>query len=101
MFAELDAPALKPLPDYPYHYTKVVSVLVGKDYHVDLEKHYYSVPYALQGKRLEAHLAEHTVTLYHAGKVVAEHPAESSQRPAQQPARPYARASPGTAGVVA
>ena len=30
-------------------------------------------PYALQGKRLEAHLAEHTVTLYHAGKVVAQH----------------------------
>ena len=73
LFAELDAPALKPLPDYPYHYTKVVPVLVGKDYHVDLEKHYYSVPYALQGKRLEAHLAEHTVTLYHAGKIVAEH----------------------------
>lgn len=42
MFAELDAPALKPLPAYPYQYTQVLSVLVGKDYHVDLEKHYYS-----------------------------------------------------------
>jgi transposase len=90
-FAELDAPALKPLPDYPYHYTKVMLVLVGKDYHVDLEKHYYSVPHALQGKRLEAHLAEHTVTLYHAGKVVAEHPrshrkGQHSSLPAHMPA---------------
>ena len=91
MFAELDAPALKPLPAYPYQYTKVVSVLVGKDYHVDLEKHYYSVPYALQGKRLEAHLAEHTVTLYHVGKVVAQHPrshrkGQHSSVPAHMPA---------------
>ena len=91
LFAELDAPALKPLPDYPYHYTKVMLVLVGKDYHVDLEKHYYSVPHALQGKRLEAHLAEHTVTLYHAGKVVAEHPrshhkGQHSSLPAHMPA---------------
>lgn len=91
MFAELDAPALKPLPAYPYQYTKVVSVLVGKDYHVDLEKHYYSVPYALQGKRLEAHLAQRTVTLYHAGKVVAQHPrshrkGQHSSLPAHMPA---------------
>lgn len=73
LFAELDAPALKPLPSYPYQYTKVQRVLVGKDYHVDIEKHYYSVPYTLQGKRLEAQLTEHTVTFYHHGKVVAEH----------------------------
>lgn len=52
-FTELDSPELNPLPIYPYHYTLVQKVLVGKDYHVDIEKHYYSVPYALQGKRLE------------------------------------------------
>lgn len=81
LFAQLDAPALKPLPHYPYQYTKVQRVLVGKDYHVDIERHYYSVPYALQGKRLEAQLTEHTVVFYHHGKVVAEH--KRSQRKGQ------------------
>lgn len=70
MFADLDAPVLKPLPEYPYQYTEVVPV----HYHVDLEKHYYSVPYALQSIRLETHLVEHTATLYQVGKVVAQHP---------------------------
>ncbi|ASF16963.1 IS21 family transposase [Shewanella sp. FDAARGOS_354] len=73
LFTELDAPALKPLPSYRYQYTKVQQVLVGKDYHVDIEKHYYSVPYALQGKRLTVQITEHTLVFYHHGKVVAEH----------------------------
>ena len=73
LFAELDAPALKPLPTYPYQYTKVQPILVGKDYHVEIEKHYYSVPYSLQGKRLTAQITEQVVVFYHHGKVVAEH----------------------------
>jgi transposase len=81
LFAELDAPALNLLPRYPYHYTQIQRVLVGKDYHVDIEKHYYSVPYALLGKRLEAHITEQTVVFYHHGKMVAEH--KRSQRKGQ------------------
>lgn len=86
LFAELDAPALKPLPDYLYQYTKVMQVLVGKDYHVDIDKHYYSVPYALQGKRIEAHVTEHVVMFYHGGKAVAEH--KRSQRKGQHSSLP-------------
>jgi len=86
LFAELDAPALKPLPAYPYQYTFVKKVLVGKDYHVDIEKHYYSVPYALQGKRIEAHVNAHTVVFYHGSKAVAEH--KRSQRKGQHSSNP-------------
>lgn len=74
LFNELDAPALQPLPRFPYEYTKIQRVLAGKDYHVDIEKHYYSVPYALVGKRLEAHIRAQTIVIYHHGQVVAEHP---------------------------
>ena len=36
LFNELDAPALQPLPRFPYEYTKIQRVLAGKDYHVDI-----------------------------------------------------------------
>ena len=90
LFAGLDAPALKPLPAYPTSTPKWCRCWSAR-ITTSTWKHYYSVPYALQGKRLEAHLAERTVTLYHAGKVVAQHPrshrkGQHSSLPAHMPA---------------
>lgn len=73
-FEALDKPALKPLPQQPYTYTQVKTVRVHLDYHVELDKHYYSVPHALVKKSLEAHLSGELVTLYHQGERVAVHP---------------------------
>ncbi len=73
-FEELDKPALKPLPEIAYIYTQVKSVKVHIDYHVEVEKHYYSVPHSLIKKKLEAHTTGELVTLYHQGNIVAVHP---------------------------
>ena len=70
----LDKAALKPLPEIAYIYTQVKSVKVHIDYHVEVEKHYYSVPHSLIKKKLEAHTTGELVTLYHQGNVVAVHP---------------------------
>ena len=43
------------------------------DYHIELERHYYSVPHALVGRQLHARYTERTVELFHRGQRVASH----------------------------
>ena len=50
------------------------TVTVHIDYHIDINKHYYSVPYSLIKKKLEAHITGELVTVYHQGMCVAVHP---------------------------
>jgi len=73
-FERIDKPALKPLPEQAYNYTLVKQVKVHIDYHVEVEKHYYSVPHSLIKQKLEAHVTGQLVTLYHQGEQVAVHP---------------------------
>jgi len=73
-FELLDKPELKPLPKAPYHYTQVKQAKVHIDYHIEVEKHYYSVPHALIKQKIEAHVSGELVRLYHHGKPIAVHP---------------------------
>ena len=73
-FEEIDKPALKPLPEMDYVFTQVKAVKVHIDYHVEVEKHYYSVPHSLIKQKLESHTTGELVTFYHQGNVVAVHP---------------------------
>jgi transposase len=73
-FEALDAPALKPLPDRPYEYADWKNVTVNIDYHVEIEGHYYSVPYTLVRQKLEARITARTVELLHKGQRIAAHP---------------------------
>jgi transposase len=45
LFEELERSALKPLPAEPYVFAEWKECRVGLDYHVEIEKHYYSVPH--------------------------------------------------------
>jgi transposase len=74
LFEALDRPALKPLPAQPYEYAEWKLVRVNIDYHVDVEGHYYSVPYALVKQQLEGRLSARVVEVFHKGKRVASHP---------------------------
>lgn len=73
LFETVDQPALKPLPATPYEYAEWERPQVNVDYHVEVRKHYYSVPFALIGQRMEARLTEHVVELFHQGQRVASH----------------------------
>ena len=44
------------------------------DYHIEYEKHYYSVPHVLVKTRVEVHAADHTIVIYSRGERVASHP---------------------------
>ncbi|GAA6170929.1 IS21-like element ISPsy14 family transposase [Colwellia sp. KU-HH00111] len=74
LFQRLDRPALKSLPEDTYQFTFVKKVRVNIDYHVEIEKHYYSVHYTLVKKQLEAHVSGQLVCLKHEGNTVATHP---------------------------
>src|SRR5499426_1654665 len=73
LFEALDRPALHPLPAQLYEYAEWKLVRVNIDYHVDVEGHYYSVPYALVKQQLDVRLSAQVVELFHKGKRVASH----------------------------
>ena len=79
VFAELDAPALMPLPPQRYELARFKTVKVHIDYHVEVDGHRYSVPHALVGQTLEARLTRHGVELLLRGQRMAAH-ARSERR---------------------
>ena len=78
LFAELDRPALQPLPAERYILAHWKTVRASIDYHVEVDRHYYSVPYQLAGQKLEARYTVTTVEIFHGGKRVASHARSSA-----------------------
>ena len=74
MYEQVDRPALKPLPARPYEYAEWSSPTVNIDYHVDVGRHYYSVPFTLARQRVEARQTGTTVEVFFKGARVASHP---------------------------
>jgi transposase len=72
-FETLDRPVMKPLPATPYEYALWKGVTVGIDYHVEVERHYYSVPHALVGEDVEARYSASTVECFYNARRVAVH----------------------------
>jgi transposase len=64
---------LQPLPAMPFEQATWSRPTVNIDYHVVVDKHYYSVPYQLIHQLLDARLTEATVEVFHDGKRVAAH----------------------------
>ena len=80
MFARLDKPALKPLPVATYVYAEWKLCSVALDYHVDIDRHYYSVPYQLLRQRVWARVTARTIEVFAKGERVASHARTSSNR---------------------
>jgi len=78
-FETLDRPALQPLPTEPYTFSQWKKVRVNIDYHVEIDGHYYSVPYQLQGQQLDARFTTGCIECFHQRKRVASH-VRSSQK---------------------
>ena len=72
-FDEMDKPALKPLPASPYEIAYWKKAVVHLDYHVEVEGHYYSVPYTLVKKKLEIRYTKTTVECLYRNQRVASH----------------------------
>ncbi|CAO0823362.1 hypothetical protein DFAR_3690002 [Desulfarculales bacterium] len=73
MYEPLDKPALKPPPATAYQYAQWKKAKVHIDYHVEMDRHDYSVPHQLLGKKLEIRYVARTVNCFHKGQRVASH----------------------------
>ena len=73
LFETLDRPNAKPLPDKPYEYAEWRKARVNLDYHVEVEQHYYSVPFQLLHEQLDIRLSATTLEAFHKGGRVAAH----------------------------
>jgi len=81
LFEQFDRPALLVLPPVAYEYAEWRRCRVGLDYHVGIDKHFYSVPHDLLRQEVEARITAGTVEVFHRGKRVASHVRSASRHP--------------------
>lgn len=72
-FESLDRPVLKPLPTDAYTFSQWKKVRAGIDYHIEIDGHYYSVPYQLRGQQLDARITANSIECFVQRKRVASH----------------------------
>ena len=73
VFEALDRPAMRALPPAPYGYAEWKERTVAFDYHVEVDRHYYSVPHALVGHGVWARFTARTVEVFFRSERVATH----------------------------
>jgi transposase len=73
LFAQLDRPALRPLPTVRYELAEWKPCRVNIDYHVEVAHTYYSVPYQLVHAQVETRTTASTVEVFAHGRRVASH----------------------------
>jgi transposase len=74
LFEELERPVMRPLPATAYSYGAwKIGVKVNIDYHIEADRHYYSVPYQLVGQRVDVRSSSMTVEIFHSHRRVASH----------------------------
>jgi len=73
LFEALDRPALRPLPVHRFEYATWKVATVSIDYHVEVNRHRYSVPYQLVGQQCEVRVSLNTVEVFRRSRRVASH----------------------------
>ena len=72
-FESLDRPALKPLPANAYIFAEWGKARVNIDYHVEVDRHYYSVPNAYRKLQVDVRYTEQTVECFYNSQRIASH----------------------------
>lgn len=80
LFETIDKPALKPLPSSSYVFAEWKQRRAGIDYHVEIDRHYYSAPHQLIKQKLWVRITARTVEIFHKGQRVAAHARISGNR---------------------
>ena len=99
VFEELDRPALQPLPKTRWVKAEWKKLKVHIDYHVEVNRYYFSVPYQYIGKTMDVKVTSRMVEIFCNGRPIASH-ARSRKRyttlPEHMPSshREYRRWSP-------
>jgi transposase len=73
LFEAIDRPNALPLPQRPYEYAEWYKAKVQLNYHIEVDRHYYSVPYQFLHERVDIRLTAAIVEAFHKGERVAAH----------------------------
>lgn len=73
VFAEIDQPALRPLPTTRYDFAVWTKAKVSLDYHLQIDRNFYSVPYHLVGSVLDVRTSANVVEIFFKNRRVASH----------------------------
>ncbi|MEL6456258.1 MAG: IS21 family transposase [Cyanobacteria bacterium J06623_5] len=79
LFERTDQPELKPLPAYPFVFATWKSARVNVDYHIEVAKHYYSVPYWFARREVTVKVSEQLVEVFYDHGRIAAHPRSIAQ----------------------
>ena len=74
LFEEVDRPVLRPLPQQRFCPGEWKKATVFKDYHIELSRFYYSVPFQHIGCRVDVRLSGEILEIYHDSLRIAVHP---------------------------
>ena len=80
LFEQIERHALQPLPLEPYEFAEWRCRKVGLDYHVEIDRHYYSVPHSLLKAQVWVRITDRTVEIFHEDQRVASHARTSGNR---------------------
>lgn len=80
LFATLDRPSLQPLPADPYVSARWKRARVAPDYHVEVDRCWYSVPFSLIRQEVDVRVTYSTVEVFHRGKRIASHARNPGRR---------------------
>ena len=72
-FESLDRPALNPLPSQPYQFAEWKKATVNIDYHIEVDRHYYSIPHTLIKKKIDVRITNNTIECFYKSNRVASH----------------------------
>lgn len=73
LFEAIEKSALKPLPAEPFEYAEWKVAKIHPDYHVEVDRNFYSVPHRLIGRRVQVRLTRQVVEIFHNHQRVASH----------------------------
>jgi transposase len=73
LFEAIEKPSLKPLPASRYEYAEWKKATVNIDYHIEVDGHFYSVPYQLVKKQVEVRFTSTTLEVLYKGRRIATH----------------------------
>src|SRR5262249_30017204 len=73
LFLEVDRPAMPPLPSERFDLSVWSQATINIDYHVEVDRRFYSVPYRLAQESVDVRATPTTIEIFHHGVRVASH----------------------------
>ena len=74
LFNDLDKPNALKLVENRFEFCQWYHPTISPDYHIEIEKRYYSVPWEYYGKSLDVRLLKQTIEVYQGRNRIAVHP---------------------------